>query len=219
MLEQEAYEVLEAANGTEMMAALKAQPVDLITLDLSMGKENGLELMRQVRAHNPVPVLLVTAKGSEIDRIVGLELGADDYIVKPFNLREVLARIRAVLRRVEPSPSPPADLAADASDGVIGFSGWTLDTRARELRNARRQPVALTTAEFDLLEVMARRPARVLTREGLIDLTKGPDSAPFDRAIDTLIGRLRKKIEPDCERPVLIKTVRGVGYIFCPQST
>lgn len=216
MLEQEGYEVAEAASGAEMMAALDQNAFDLMTLDLSVGRENGLELMKQAKARQSLPVLLVTAKGDDVDRIVGLELGADDYIVKPFNLREVLARIWAVLRRVEaPHPPPPAQPANP--DGVVSrFSGWSLDARSRELRSETGQLAALTSAEFDLLEALVRRPSRVLSREALIDLTKGPDSAPFDRAIDTLIGRLRKKIEADPDNPALIKTIRGVGYVFSP---
>jgi DNA-binding response OmpR family regulator len=211
LLEREGFVVREARNSAEVRAALKKHTIGLITLDLNLGRENGLALARDIRVQHDVPIIMVTAKADDVDRIIGLELGADDYITKPFNLREVLARIRAVLRRYERG-------ASEQASGKITFGDLALDVDSRELKRSNGELVMLTTAEFKLLEVLAKRPSRVLSRDSLMDLLKGHEATAFDRAIDTLVGRLRKKVEADPETPTLIKTVRGVGYVFTPPS-
>ena len=211
LLEREGFVVREARNSSEVRAALKKHTIGLITLDLNLGRENGLALARDIRVQHDVPIIMVTAKADDVDRIIGLELGADDYITKPFNLREVLARIRAVLRRYERG-------ASETASGKITFGDLALDVDFRELKRSNGELVMLTTAEFKLLEVLAKRPSRVLSRDSLMDLLKGHEATAFDRAIDTLVGRLRKKVEADPETPMLIKTVRGVGYVFTPPS-
>lgn len=215
LFEREGYTVATAANGNEMRGALTAGGVDLVTLDLNLGGEDGLALARELRAANDVPMIMISAKGDEIDRVVGLELGADDYISKPFNLREVLARVRAVLRRYQPlaAQTVPADTAPRQRERYK-FAGMVLDLTARELSNGTGELVELTTAEFNLLELMVKRPARVLSRNTIMDLLKGHEWSPFDRTIDTLVGRLRRKIEDDPEQPKIVKTVRGIGYAF-----
>lgn len=211
LLEREGYVVHEARNGIEMRLRLEAEPIQLITLDLYLDGEDGLVLARQTRANCDVPIIMITAKGDEVDKIVGLEVGADDYIIKPFNLREVLARIRAVLRRYE-RPSSKLDDSREAE--IMQFGDWLLNLTTRELRKPCGVPVPLTSAEFNLLEALVKKPARTLTREALLDLTKGADTHQFDRSIDTLVARLRKKIEPNPDEPTYIKTVRGLGYVF-----
>jgi two-component system, OmpR family, response regulator len=216
--ELEGFRVDEAATGTELTAKLPETP-DLITLDLNLGGDNGLELARQVRARCNVPIVMITGKGDTIDRVVGLELGADDYITKPFHLREVLARVRAVLRRYEGSITPPSSTAGvtpgDAPPGErFAFEGWTLDIAKRELKSDTGTIVELTTAEFNMLEMFVNRPARVLSRDNIMDLLKGHDWSPLDRSIDSLLVRVRRKVEASPDKPRLIKTVRGIGYVF-----
>ena len=207
-LEGEGFIVSEAKDGREMHLCLDRQPVSLITLDLALGAENGLDLARDIRKQRSVPIIMLTGKGDSIDRIVGLEIGADDYLVKPFELRELVARIRAVLRRVAPA-------AAGAATGQrYAFDGWVFHVNQRWLKAANGQEQELTTSEFNLLEAFVKRPQRVLSRNDIMDLLKGHDWSPIDRSIDNLVARLRKKIEKDADRPRLIKTVRGVGYTF-----
>lgn len=213
LFEREGFAVSTAASGAEMRRCLEKGAVNLITLDLNLGGEDGLALAREVRTTRDVPIIMITAKAGEIDRVVGLELGADDYIVKPFNLREVLARVRAVLRRYEPPPSPNVTKGPSGHER-FQFGDLMLDVTARQLHMSGAAAVELTTAEFNLLEVFVRRPSRVLSRDAIMDLLKGQDWSPVDRSIDTLVGRLRKKIEPDSDAPSLIKTVRGIGYVF-----
>jgi DNA-binding response OmpR family regulator len=211
--EREGFQVLEARNGAELRSSIDQHPIGLITLDLTLGGEDGLELAREIRARCNVPIVMISGKGDTIDRVVGLELGADDYITKPFQLREVLARVRAVLRRYAPT-EPPVVQGASAHERY-GFDDMVLDVTGREL--ARGSPGVvqeLTTAEFNLLEIFVKRPHRVLSRDNIMDLLKGHEWSPVDRSIDALVGRLRKKIEPDPDHPRLIKTVRGVGYAF-----
>lgn len=213
--ELEGYRVLEAKDGSELMARLGEAPIDLITLDLNLGGENGFDLARQIRASRNVPIIMITGKGDTIDRIVGLELGADDYIAKPFHVREVLARVRAVLRRYEGATTAVLPNAPVPAGGPrFAFDDWVLDVGRRELRATNGEARELTTAEFNLLLLFAERPARVLSRDNIMDHLKGHEWSPFDRSIDSLIVRLRKKIERDPETPRLIKTVRGVGYAF-----
>jgi DNA-binding response OmpR family regulator len=188
--------------------------VSLITLDLALGGEDGLELARRVRAKRNLPIVMISGKGDTIDRVVGLELGADDYITKPFHLREVLARVRAVLRRYEGTGDNAARPVPDVSGDVVRFAHWVLDTRRRELRTAAGAEQDLTTAEFNLLDIFVKQPGRVLSRDNIMDHLKGADWSPVDRTIDNLVARLRKKIEEDPETPHLIKTVRGIGYVF-----
>ena len=186
-----------------------------MTLDLKLGGENGLEVARRIRAERNVPIVMITGKGDPIDRIVGLELGADDYIAKPFHVREVLARIRAVLRRYEHVAERPAP--AQPANERLKFDGWLLDLDRRELKSEAGTVQDLTTAEFNMLAMFAQRPTRVLSRDNIMDMLKGHDWSPFDRSIDALIVRLRRKIEVQPEAPRLIKTVRGVGYVFAAE--
>lgn len=216
-LERETYTVSEAQNGEELFAALGHGQTDLITLDLALGGEDGLDLARRIRAAHNIPIIMISGKGDTIDRVVGLELGADDYISKPFHLREVLARVRAVLRRYEgPLPQIPNHGAPATKRGRLVFGGWALDLARRELTDDHDTAHELTTAEFNLLEIFAERPGRVLSRDNIMDQLKGADWSPVDRTIDNLVARLRKKIETDPNAPRLIKTVRGIGYVFTP---
>jgi len=211
--EQESYDVIEAATGAEAHACLTAGDVSLVTLDLGLGSEDGLDIAREIRARSDVPIIMVTGKGDTIDRVVGLEIGADDYISKPFHVREVLARVRSVLRRyghAETSTQP----ARDDGEQPLHFNGWVVDFSKLELRSRSGEPCELTTGEFKLLEVFLNHPRRVLSRDRLMDLLRGHDWAPTDRSIDNQVARLRKKIERDPKHPTLIKTVRGMGYSF-----
>jgi DNA-binding response OmpR family regulator len=207
--EGEGYRVTEAASGAEALERVAAAPLDLVTLDLGLPGEDGLSVGRAIRARSQVPIVMVTGKGDVVDRVVGLELGADDYIAKPFHVREVLARVRAVLRRSEAVAARPAPAGE-----VLAFGDWVLDVPRRELRTQAGTVCELTTSEFDLLHAFATHPQRPLTRDQIMDLLRGRDWAPTDRSIDNLVVRLRRKIEPSPDRPTLIKTVRGVGYSF-----
>ncbi len=208
--EDEGYRVTAVADGAAMREALQRQSVDIILLDLVLpGGEDGLMLAREVRARSDTPIIMLTGRDDVVDRIVGLEVGADDYIAKPFHLREVLARLRTVLRRRQPAAPARAE-----PDDAIRFDGWRLDLARRQLVTAEGTEIVLTTGEFDMLAALARAPGRVLSRDVLMDLTHGRSLEAFDRTIDAQIARLRKKIEPDPSRPTLIKSVRGVGYVF-----
>lgn len=207
LFDAEGYAVLEAATQLQVLQHLARNRVSLITLDLALGGEDGLAVARAVRVRSSVPIIMITAKGEDVDRVVGLELGADDYISKPFNNREVLARVRAVLRRT--------DRQADAvgPTETLSFAGYELNSEERRLVTSEDKVVDLTSREYLLLEALVRRPGRVLSRAQLLDLVGGPDSDPLERSIDTLVGRLRRKIETT-KSPSLIKTVRGAGYVF-----
>lgn len=208
--EDEGYRVSAVPDGRGMREALQRSPIDIVLLDLILpGGEDGLMLAREIRSRSDLPIIMLTGRDDVVDRIVGLEVGADDYIAKPFHLREVLARLRTVLRRRQRSPE-----AAKAEAGVIRFDGWELDPERRRLTTPGGDEVALTTGEFDILVVLARHPGRVFSRETLMDLTRGRRQEAFDRTIDAQIARLRKKVEPDPGAPTLIKSVRGVGYVF-----
>jgi len=216
-LEAEGFAVAEASNGAEAEAQLAARAVSLMTLDLKLGGEDGLKVARDLRARRNTPIIMITGKGDPIDRVVGLELGADDYIAKPFLMREVIARVRAVLRRYQaPEAGAPAPEAGEPPAGGkrYAFDGWTVDLARREVRAPDGALCDLTTAEFNLLAILVQRPGRVLSRDELMDLLKGHDWTPLDRSIDGLVARLRRKIEPERERPLLVKTVRGIGYVF-----
>ncbi|MEJ2122145.1 MAG: response regulator [Alphaproteobacteria bacterium] len=209
-LKKHEMRVETAADGRAMAKAMEAARFDLVVLDLMLPGEDGLSLCRRLRVESALPVIMLTALGEETDRIVGLEMGADDYLAKPFNPRELLARIRAVLRRVGKSAGP----ATEERRRRLGFAGWTLDLAKRELREPGGALVALTAGEFDLLAAFAEHPKRVLNRDQLLDLTRGRAAAAFDRSIDVQLSRLRRKVEADPKDPQLVKTVRGGGYIF-----
>ncbi len=205
------FRVSVAEDGVAMFAAVEKGRFDLIVLDIMMPGEDGLSLCKRLRAESNVPVILLTALSGEIDRIVGLELGADDYICKPFSPRELLARIRAVLRRT----GGFAHKGEGAPGASYEFEGWRLDAVRRTLHNPEGALVELTGGEFDLLLTFAEHPQHVLTRDQLLDLTRGRAATVFDRSIDVQVSRLRRKIEADPQVPVLIKTVRSGGYVFC----
>jgi DNA-binding response OmpR family regulator len=211
-LEGEGFRVGEAGDGTAMRACLARDMPDLVLLDLNLPGEDGLTLARELRAAHPaLGLVMVTGRADVIDKVVGLEVGADDYIAKPFNLREVLARVRTVLRRARPS-APPAEAGP-----TLEFEGWTVEPAKRRVRAPDGREVALTTGEFDLLLAFATHPGRVLDRDRLLDLVKGRDWAAHDRSVDQQVARLRKKVEPDPANPSLIKSVRGVGYLFAAE--
>ena len=202
-----------AGDGTQMRAAIARDTPDAIVLDLMLPGEDGLALTRELRAHSNVPILMLSARGEEIDRVVGLEVGADDYLAKPFSPRELLARLRALLRRAHAVPAPAAELAPEG----VRFGPFLLDPAARRLF-CDGVEVELSGAEFDLLKVLVERPNRVLSRDVLLDLLKGYERDPFDRTVDIRVGRLRRKIEPDPANPVYVRTVRGEGYLFNPRG-
>jgi two-component system, OmpR family, response regulator len=205
------FRVSAAEDGAAMFEAIQKGRIDLVVLDIMMPGEDGLTLCRRLRETSAVPVIFLTAISGEIDCVAGLELGADDYICKPIRPRELLARIRAVLRR----GSEMASQKRNAPIAFYEFEGWRLDAVRRTLRNPEGVLVELTGGEFDLLLVFTGRPQRVLTRDHLLDLTRGREAAVFDRSIDVQVSRLRRKIEADPQLPVLIKTVRSGGYVFC----
>ncbi|HYG89707.1 MAG TPA: response regulator [Azospirillum sp.] len=213
-LTKHGYRVTAVRDGTEMMKTLEASRVDLVVLDLMLPGEDGLSLCRRLRATSPIPIVMLTAMGEETDRIIGLEMGADDYLAKPFSPRELLARIKAVLRRV----STPQAVGGDGAK-TLRFEGWSLDLAKRELRSADGVLVQLSAGEYDLLVAFVEHPQRVLTRDQLLDLARGRAAVPFDRSVDVQVSRLRRKIEPDPTDPTLIKTVRGGGYLFTPTVT
>ncbi len=211
-LTRHGYRVTTARDGREMKQALADWNVDLIVLDLMLPGTDGLTLCRELRASSKIPVIMLTAMGEEMDRIVGLEMGADDYLPKPFNPRELLARIKAVLRRIDqPSRIPDA-----ARSNLIRFEDWEFDAATRVLKGADGMAVDLTAGEFELLETFVLHPQRVLSRDQILDMTRGRSAVPFDRSVDVQVGRLRRKIEADPANPLLIKTVRGGGYVFTP---
>lgn len=213
LFEAEGYAVSNARTGRDLINCLETKSVSLITLDLGLAGEDGLSLARRVRTMSQVPIIMVTAKSSDIDRIVGLEIGADDYITKPFNVREVLARVRAVLRRTSPELN---QVTRSPHSKAYKFHNWNLDLTSRQAQH-KGENVLLTTQEFRLLEAFVLRPGRVLSRDQLLDYIRGNDAELLDRAIDTLVSRLRQKIEPDPMAPTLIKTVRSAGYVFTPK--
>lgn len=204
---RQGFMVDTAADGAGLRAALAHNRIDLVLLDLGLPGEDGFDLTRKLRSEWNGALIIVTGRGESVDRVVGLELGADDYVTKPFDLRELLARARTVLRR---SHVP----AVQDHSLNYRFAGFTLDPRAHVLWNGSNQPVDLTAGEYKLLLALLQRPNRVLSRDELLDCTSGRPAAPFDRAIDVQIGRLRRKLENDPTRPTLIKSVRGAGYLF-----
>jgi two-component system, OmpR family, phosphate regulon response regulator OmpR len=214
-LMMEGFEVLHAEDGKALTRVLQREPVDLIVLDLMMPGEDGLSICRRLRgANNRTPIIMLTAKGEDIDRIVGLEVGADDYLGKPFNPRELLARIHAVLRR-RPQLEAPGSPSAD--NETIIFGPFCFDLGARMLRK-NNQELPLTTGEFAMLKALVRHPRQPLSREKLAQLARGRDFEPFDRSLDVQVSRLRKLIEEDATAPRFIQTVWGVGYVFVPNG-
>jgi two-component system, OmpR family, response regulator len=208
--EAEGIAVLEAADKAALLRNLETEPIDLITLDLGLGQEDGLELARQIRAKRNIPIVMITGRGAPIDRVTGLEHGADDYISKPFHIREVLLRIHNILRRYQREEGMPKAREARR----YAFDRAVLDSAKREVRKADGMVLDLTDREFDLLELFLKHPARVLSRDEILQSLQGREWSPFDRTIDGHVARLRRKIEPAGEAPTLIKSVRGVGYVF-----
>ena len=217
-LSREGFRVRVARDGSEALEMFDTVRPDLVLLDVMLPKVSGVDVCRELRRRSQVPIIMVTAKSAEIDTVVGLEVGADDYVTKPFELRELLARIKAVLRRLTPTDSAPSAAAAPARE-KLRFAEWSLDVAARSLCDAQGREVALTSGEFDLLCTFVRHPGRVLSRDFLLEQTRGREAGPFDRTIDVQIGRLRKKLERDADDPQLIKSVRGAGYILVPPVT
>ncbi|MHB1246939.1 MAG: response regulator [Sulfuriferula sp.] len=211
-LVSQGYTVTCVADGGEMDEALSRIEPHLVILDLMLPGEDGLSIARRLRASTALPIIMLSARGEDIDRIVGLEVGADDYMPKPFNPRELLARIRAVLRRKQ--GGAPAEAAANS---IASFGPFTLDMDAQRLLRDNEE-IPITTAEFAILRIFVEHPNRVLTRDSLMDMIKGYERDPFDRSIDVRVTRLRRKIEPDPGNPVFIRTVWGQGYLFAPKG-
>lgn len=214
-LSKYSYQVLAACDGKQMFAQLETHAVDLIILDIMMPGEDGFSLCRQLRNDSCIPIIMLTAIGEETDRIIGLEVGADDYVPKPFNPRELVARIKAVLRRSQQNPSVAIEHEAELSE-TFEFSDWTIDRSTRRLLNADNIEIVLSTGEYTLLAAFLDHPRRVLSRDQLLAITHNRSAGPFDRSIDIQVSRLRQKIEIDPKKPELIKTVRGGGYMFTP---
>ncbi|HYE36902.1 response regulator transcription factor [Methylocaldum sp.] len=209
-LKQHGYRVSLAADGRQMREVLESSGIDLIVLDLMLPGQDGLSLCRDLRARSDLPVLMLTARGEPIDRVLGLEMGADDYLAKPFEPRELLARIRNILRRARSLPNRGVSDAAHR----WRFAGWTLDGQTRQLTSSQGVVVALSGAEYRLLQVFLTHPNRVLTRDQLMDLTRGREADPFDRSIDLRVSRLRQKLGDNARAPSLIKTLRNEGYVL-----
>jgi two-component system OmpR family response regulator len=212
-LVKEGFRVSTAADGRAMRKALADGRIDLILLDLMLPGEDGLSLCRAVRAESRVPIIMLTAKGDEVDRVIGLEMGADDYLPKPFGSRELVARIRAVLRRSGERDAAPRP---DRRPAHYRFDRWRLSTRTRDLLRDDGVTVPLSTGEYDLLIALVERPQRVLTRDQLLDLARGRAASALDRSIDTQVSRLRRKLERNHADPRIVKTVWGGGYMFTP---
>jgi two-component system OmpR family response regulator len=223
-LESRGFRATPLDSGRALFALMPVDPPALVLLDLGLPGEDGLAIARRLRRDWQCGLVILTGRGDAVDKVVGLELGADDYVTKPFDLRELLARITAVLRRT----NPPRAVAAPATASVVPkaaasdrlhFEGWQLDAKARCLWAPDGVEVGLTSGEFDLLSTFARHAGRVLSRDFLLEQTRGREAGPFDRTIDVQVGRLRRKLETDPENPKLIKSVRGAGYILVPVVT
>ena len=217
-LESEGYKVLAACNGDELLDKLGSSKADVILLDLILPDTDGLNLMGKVRQITSAPIIVVSGKGDTTDRIIGLEMGADDYLGKPFEMRELSARIKAVLRRrVQDTTETAAYTAEPARDKAekIPFNGWILDRTQYQLYDPSNASAGLTTGQFKLLEALMLSPNRALSREYLFELTREGDFDAYDRAIDIQIARIRKKLNDDSKSPAIIKTIRGIGYMFC----
>ncbi len=206
------FRVSTAKNGDEMKKLLEQGQIDLILLDVMLPGTSGINLCKEVRQESDIPIIMLTANDDETDRIVGLEVGADDYQTKPYNPRELLARINAVLRRYHKSTVTKTDKGEKIL--VYGFGGWKLDTATRQVISPNNEQVNLSSGEYDLLLIFLERPQRVLSRNQLLNLTHNRDAEPFDRSIDVQISRLRQKLEEDHKNPTMIKTIRGGGYML-----
>jgi two-component system, OmpR family, response regulator len=215
-LKMHGFTVTLCDGGKSLRGAIEAGVPDLVVLDLNMPEEDGLSIIRDLKSRTNVPVIMLTATASPIDRVVGLELGADDYIAKPCELRELMARIRSVLRRSSPARAAPEAAAKAAKDRLVRFGTKWLDLEAQALRDDEGNEHPLTASEFGLLKVFAANPKRVLSRERLLELANARDAEAFDRAVDLRIMRIRRKIEPDPTKPAVIRTIRGGGYLFSP---
>lgn len=216
-LEADGYDVLEARNAEETHSLLATQAIDLITLDLQLGADNGLNIATEIRQTSSVPIIMVTGKGDVIDKVVGLEMGADDYISKPFHVREVQARVKSALRRSEMHEQGAQDdgSSSQTSPGnIFSFEGWKADASKHELTDPDGAVCEVTTTDFRLLLMFLNAPKRVLSRDQIMDQLNGQEWTPFDRTVDNQVARLRKKIEVDVGKPKTIKTIRGVGYMF-----
>lgn len=212
-LESNGLRTFQAGDGDEMRALLRQQPIDLLVLDLNLPGTSGLDLCREIRTESSLPIIMLTAKTLPIDRVVGLEIGADDYVCKPFEPLELLSRIRTVLRRVRAVPADENHVHVHEPVRML-FAGWTLDLTARHLVDPQGVIVSLSGMEFRLLRLFLERPNRILSRDQLMDMIHGRDAGPFDRSIDLQISRIRQKIEADSRTPQLIKTVRNEGYVL-----
>lgn len=212
--EQEGYRVSEAEHSRDIKKLLESENIHLITLDLNLGREDGLSIAREIRTSSSVPIIMVTGKADMVDRVVGLEIGADDYISKPFHIRELLARVRSVIRRSQIAKKDSDESQIGNCDNRYRFGDWFVDLDRLELRDANNELQELTSGEFQLLEIFIRNAKRVLSRERLMDFLKGHEYNSYDRSIDNQIARLRKKIELDPKKPKHIKTIRGAGYSF-----
>lgn len=218
-LQSHGYRVSQVHRGSQLMALMPSDQPAIVLLDLGLPGEDGFAIARDLRARWQCGIVIVTGRNDAVDKVVGLEIGADDYVTKPFDLRELLARIKAVHRRLAPAVQVPAsgDKAAEAPQREKWhFDGWVLDVSARRLADPNGADVPLTGGEFDLLCALARNAGRVMSRDTLLELTRGRNAAPFDRTIDVQVGRLRKKIETDPDDPQIIRSVRGAGYVFVP---
>jgi two-component system OmpR family response regulator len=213
LLRHNGYRVQTAREGGELDHILEVSRIDLLILDIGLPQEDGLSLCKRIRTQSSVPIIILTARGSELERVTGLESGADDYLTKPFGTHELLARIRALLRRARSVPH----LRPEKRHSGLHFAGWRLDIDARRLRSSDGTAVALTGGEFELLMAFCEHPKRVLSRDQLADLTRGKAAAPCERSIDLQVSRLRRKIEQDPKDPLLVQTVRAEGYIFTPE--
>lgn len=213
---QYGFQITCVQTGEAMRDAMAGGGIDVVLLDLGLPGEDGLDLARYLREHWNGPVIIVSGRGETIDRVVGLEVGADDYVTKPFDLRELLARVKTVMRRVsgENHEATPAAVDGNGESAKYLFEGWTLDKGARRLASPDDVEVTLTRGEFDLLLALVERPQRVVSRDQLMDIIHNRDAGPFDRSIDVQIGRLRKKLDDDPQQPRIIKAVRGLGYQF-----
>jgi DNA-binding response OmpR family regulator len=215
-LKMHGFTVTLCDGGKTLRTAIEAGVPDLVVLDLNMPEEDGLSIIRDLKSRSNVPIIMLTATASPIDRVVGLELGADDYVAKPCELRELMARIRSVLRRSGPAKPAEAAAAKNAKEQLVRFGTKWLDLEAQALRDDEGNEHPLTASEFGLLKVFAANPKRVLSRERLLELANARDSEAFDRAVDLRIMRIRRKIEPDPTKPAVIRTIRGGGYLFSP---
>ena len=212
------YEIAQAGNGEQMRQALARRVPDVVLLDLNLGGEDGLSLARHLREHHDVGIIMVTAASDVVDRIVGLEVGADDYVSKPFDPRELRARLKSLLRRVRGDADGPARVGERPGRKRTRVGRFLLDLEGRRLLDAAGKEIVLTSMEFDLLRVFTEHPNQVLSRDRLLTLTRNREWEPFDRSIDIRIARLRRKIETDPDNPRLIKTVRSAGYMFLPAT-